>query len=441
MKKHLPRKTADFSCRKEEKKMRRVFALLLAVMLLTGCAGQGAEETTVATTEATEATTEPTTIPTEPPVYRNPLNGEILDEPYTGRIFAHTITNTQDALPHVNAVKADILIEAYVSRGVVRCLGLYTNIGEVEAIGGTRSTRLLFNQIAKIYDAVLIHGGGFDMVLEDAEDKGLDHFNVDSLYRQADPLAQKVAYRDKQYRRYAPNDLFGYGPGIVEYVEAQGVRTTQPADKQYYLNFAEDATPVDGEAADEIAIYYGFNTKNTVMKYNPSTRKYEYNQYMKLMHDQITGEVEAFNNVLILEAGIYENYIYSEATFHTGGTGYFACGGKIIPIVWESDRAMDPFRIMTLDGEPLTINVGNTYMGIIGQEKERVEWKEVIPPPTEPPVTEPVETTVPETTTETIQETTAAEIIQETAAETTQETAVPTTPQTVSKTTSATAAQ
>ena len=397
--------------------MKKTIALLLALMmLLTGCGGAAVEEETTAPA-TTEATTEPTTVPTEPPVYRNPLNGEILEEPYTGRVFAHTITNTEDALPHVNAVKADILVEAYVSRGVVRCLGLYTNIGEVEAIGGTRSTRLLFNQIAQIYDAVLIHGGGFGMVLEDADNKGLDHFNVDSLYRQADPLAQKVAYRDKEYKRYAPNDLFGYGPGIVEYVEAQGVRTTQPADKDYYLNFVDDATPSDGEIADEITIFYGFNTKNTVMKYNPSTGKYAYHQYGKVMTDQITGEVEEFNNVLILKAGIYENYIYAEATFQTGGTGYYACGGRIIPIIWECEGGRNPFRIMTEDGEPLNVNVGNTYMSIIGQEKEHVEWKEVIPPETEPPVTETVET-VPETTGETVAETT-----EETAPETTAETA------------------
>ena len=392
---------------------RKLAWLLILTLLLSGCGDrQAAEETAAAVTETTAATepeTEPTTVPTEPPVYRNPLNGEILDEPYTGRVFAHTITNTQDALPHVNAVKADILVEAYVSRGVVRCLGLYTNIGEVEAIGGTRSTRLLFNQIARIYDAVLIHGGGFGMVLEDADNKGLDHFNVDSLYRQADPLAKQVAYRDKQYKRYAPNDLFGYGPGIVEYVQSQGVRMTQPEDKQYYMNFVDDATPADGEIADEITIYYGFNTKNTVMKYNRATGKYEYNQYGKLMTDQITGEVEAFNNVLILDASVYENYIYTEANFQCGGTGYFACGGKLIPITWECERSRNPFRCMTLDGEPLNFNVGNTYMAIIGMEKERVEWKEVIPPETVPveTVAETVVETVPETTAETTQETAA----------------------------------
>ena len=412
--------------------MRRVFALFLVVLLLSGCGSQQAQEaeTTAAVTEAvTEPTTEPTTVPTEPPVYRNPLNGEILEEPYTGRVFAHTITNTQDALPHVNAVKADILIEAYVSRGVVRCLGLYTNIGEVEAIGGTRSTRLIFNQLARIYDAVLVHAGGFGMVLEDADNKNLDHINIDSLYRQADPIAQKVGYRDKQYRRYAPNDLFGYGPGIVEYVESKGIRTTQPADKEYYLNFVEDATPVDGEIADEVTIYYGFNTKNTVMKYNPSTGKYAYHQYGKVMTDQITGEVEEFNNVLILEGASYENYIYTEVNFHVGGTGYYACGGRIIPITWTCEGNRNPFRFMTLDGEPLNVNVGNTYMSIIGFEKERVEWKEVIPPETEPPVTEPEET-VPETTEAIVTETT-----EETVAETTEETVAQTVETTTAETT------
>ena len=401
--------------------MKRVFACLLVLtLLLSGCGGETAQDAPAAdrkpaaaempeaseTTAVTQPETEPTTVPTEPKVYRNPLNGEILDEPYTGRIFAHTITNTQDALPHVNAVKADILVEAYVSRGVVRCLGLFTDIGQVDAIGGTRSTRLLFNQLAEMYDMVLIHGGGSGMVLQDARRRQLDHFNVDSLYRQVDPLAKEVAYRDKEYRRYAPNDLFGHGPGIVKYVEAQGVRMTQPEDKEYYLNFVEDATPAEGEPADEITIYYGFNTKNTVMKYNPSTGKYEYNQYGKVMKDQITGEVEDFNNVLILVSKSFENYIYTEVNFHCGGTGYYACGGKLIPIVWECEDGVNPIRCMTQDGEPLNINVGNTYLSIIGLEKERVEWKEVTPPPTEPPVTEPVET-IPETLPETVPQTTA----------------------------------
>ena len=197
---------------------KRIALILLCALLLSGCGESTAPvettEATVATTAepATEPTTEPTTVPTEPPVvYRNPLNGEILEEPYTGRLIAHTITNTEDALPHVSVNECDMLFEAYVSRGVVRCLAFFTDISDVEAIGGTRSTRLIFNQLAHNYDAITIHGGGFTQVLQDARGRGLDHFNVDSLYRQGDPFAKATAYRDKEYKRKAPNDLLSYG--------------------------------------------------------------------------------------------------------------------------------------------------------------------------------------------------------------------------------------
>ena len=102
--------------------MKRSIALILVLtLLLCGCgkkadapqqAAAPAETAPVQTTAAptTEPTTEPTTVPTEPPVYRNPVNGELLDAPFTGRIFANTISNLQENIPHVGAVKADVIM-------------------------------------------------------------------------------------------------------------------------------------------------------------------------------------------------------------------------------------------------------------------------------------------------------------------------------------------
>lgn len=363
---------------------------LIFALLLSGCGGAPAE-TTAATTEAVAvATTEATTAPTEPPVvYRNPLNGEILEEPYTGRPVAVTVTNTQDAIPHVGVNDADLFFEAYVSRGVVRCLAMYTDISDMEAMGCIRSTRLLFNQLAFLYDSVLIHGGGFSQVLEDAEGKNLDHFNVDSLYRQGDPYSKATAYRDKEYNRQAPNNLFANGPGILAYLENNNIRMTQSAEKDYGLTFVEDATPAGGEAADEITITFGENTKTTTMVYDDSIGKYVYNQYGKEMTDQITGEREVFKNVIILQADVYENYIYQEANFHVGGTGYYACNGKLTPVTWEpadENNVVSPFRFKTLDGEQLDINVGNSYIAILGFANP-VTWKEATPVETVPETT------------------------------------------------------
>ena len=378
--------------------MKKLIALtLLFALLLGGCGGSKAAtaQTTAApatetvTEPATEPTTEPTTVPTEPPVvYRNPLNGQILEEPYTGRIIAHTITNTQDALPHVGVNECDILWEAYVSQGVVRCLAFFTDISDVEAIGATRSTRLIFNQLSHNYDAITIHGGGFTQVLQDARYRGLDHFNVDSLYRQGDPFAKATAYRDKEYDRQAPNNLFGYGPGIVAYLENQGVRMTQPEDKDYGLTFTEDATPADGEIAEEILIEFGDGLKTTTMVYDPVNGTYDYHQYGQVMTDQVTGQVESFKNVIILQADCYMNYIYQEANFHVGGWGYYACGGKLIPIDWECIDAPEPspFRLKTKDGQPLDINVGNSYVAVLSYLNE-VQWGEAPPPETVPETT------------------------------------------------------
>ena len=385
--------------------MKRIIALTLALaLLLCGCGGKKQEqenvntpETTAAAVETTEAaetteattepTTEPTTVPTEPEVYFNPLNGEILDEPFTGRIFAHTITNTKDAIPHVGVVNADILFEIYVSTGVVRDLALFTDIANAGAIGGTRSTRPMFNDIAQHYDAVLTHAGGSSMALEDASDKGLDHYNVDSLDRQGDPLAQDTAYRDKDHGRDGTNNLFGNGAGIYAYAEAQGVRLTQDPDKDYYLRFTEDGTPADGEAADEITLTFGKQTKTTTMVYDPEMGKYVYNQYNQVMKDQITEEIEAFENVIIMQAVTDGWDVYRVTEFTNGGTGYFACGGKIIPILWTCDGDREPFQFMTMDGQPLLLGQGNSYIAILDVENP-LEWKAV-----ERPVEETTEAT------------------------------------------------
>ena len=399
--------------------MKRILALVLVLaLLLCGCGGDAPVETTVPETTAaptTEPTTEPTTVPTEPPVvHRNPLNGEILDEPFTDRPVMVSITNTEDTIPHVGIINADMFFEALMSRGVIRCAALFTDISDLEAIGAIRSTRLLTNQLAFHYDAVLIHGGGFDQVLHDAKGKGLDHFNVDSLYRQGDPFAKATAYRDKTYDRWAPNNLFGYGPGILDYLENNEIRMTQDADKDYGLSFVDDATPADGQIADEIKITFGQNLKSTTMVYNEETGKYTYHQYGKMMTDQVTGLPEEFNNVIIMRADVYENFIYQEANFQCGGTGYYACGGKLIPIVWECaepEKLVSPFRFMTEDGQQLDINVGNSYVAIINYFNE-VQWNEIIPEPTVPETTE---ATVPETTAETV-----PEITEQAVAETTE---------------------
>ena len=95
--------------------MKKTFALVLALcLLLCGCGGKNADPSSAPGTTAAPSETElapiSTTAPnteapeTQPPVtteavtaapivYTNPLTGEILDAPFTNRIFAVSINN------------------------------------------------------------------------------------------------------------------------------------------------------------------------------------------------------------------------------------------------------------------------------------------------------------------------------------------------------------
>ena len=358
--------------------MKKLIALLLiASLILCGCGAStpAATEATAAptqapATEATEAPTETTEAPTEPPVvYRNPLNGEVLDEPYTGRIFAVTISNIRDALPHYGTMEADILMEMWVNGSIIRDLALYTDVSKAEAIGSVRSDRLMFNQIVKMYDAVLADAAGSDQVLNDARNTGVNRMTIDTgdstdySYRAKDRV-----FTFKPESKYE-HTLFAKGAGLLDFAQKKGFSVTQPADKDYNLHFTEDGTP-DGETANSVNVTFTYrnNKKDTTMVYDESLGKYVYNQYGKVMVVGDTEDPECFTNVIIMLADITRGDVYYTANFTNGGTGYYANGGKIIPITWGCDGEESPFWFKTVDGADLELGVGNTYMAIAPQD-------------------------------------------------------------------------
>lgn len=358
--------------------MKKLIALLLiASLILCGCGAStpaATEATTAPTqapaTEATEAPTETTEAPTEPPVvYRNPLNGEVLDEPYTGRIFAVTISNIRDALPHYGTMEADILMEMWVNGSIIRDLALYTDVSKAEAIGSVRSDRLIFNQIVKMYDAVLADAAGSDQVLNDAKNTGVNRMTIDTgdstdySYRAKDRV-----FTFKPESKYE-HTLFAKGAGLLDFAQKKGFSLTQPADKEYNLHFTEDGTP-EGETANSVNVTFTYrnNKKDTTMVYDESLGKYVYNQYGKAMVVGDTEDPECFTNVIIMLADITRGDVYYTANFTNGGTGYYANGGKIIPITWGCDGEESPFWFKTVDGADLELGVGNTYMAIAPQD-------------------------------------------------------------------------
>ena len=374
--------------------MKRILALTLVFALLLGGCGAKAEKAEptlepvsldelieangrtpageTAEAEAVAETEEPTTAPTEPQIHRNPVNGTILDAPFTGRLHGHTISNMQENMPHVNLVKADIVMEMYVNmNNIVRCLAIYSDIASVEAIGSTRSTRPMFNDIAQHYSLIVSHAGGSDTALNDADERGVEHLNIEDWNVQQ---VVQTSYRDKEYNRSLENSLFGIGSGIKAYAEAQGWPMTMERD--YGFRFTEHGTPAGGEAASKISLNFRYKEakKDTFMVYDWELGKYVWNQYNKEMTDQISGEKEAFTNVIIMDTTITNKGIYHAADFLAGGTGYYANGGQIVPITWTCEDESEAFRFWNTDGSELLLGVGNTYIAV-APTRSPVTWE------------------------------------------------------------------
>lgn len=321
--------------------------ILVLVLLFTACSG-GNEETTVA--EETTA---------EQIIYRNPLNGEITDEQYNGRVFAVTINNVAPAIPHRGLNSADLFFEMYINDYCTRGLALFSDIRKVSDVGSMRSNRMNFTDIAQGYNCVLFHTGGSDLVLGDLYKSGVDNIQVDV------PIGYRDSERSKQGYSYE-HTLFAKGENLYNAANNRGFELSVP-DKNYGLQFMDDVI-LNGDIANEIEIVFTLSgiKKTSTMIYDSTADAYSYHQYKKEMTD--SGERVLFKNVIVILAPT-ENIKHKKDTYHVAnligsGDGYFSCGGKITAVKWSRAAETDPFSFTFADGSAVNLETGSTYIAI-----------------------------------------------------------------------------
>lgn len=347
--------------------MKRFFALMLVLaLLLCGCsqANETAATTvpTEVTTQPTEVTTEPptepSTQPTEPaPVDTNPLTGEVLDEESDVRPIAIMINNHSLAAPQNGLGGADIVYEVLAEGSITRFMAIFTDLSDVDVIGPVRSLRPYYFRIAESYDAILISAGGS----EEALSLGADY----NAY--ANALLGKYGnyfYRDswRKSNKGYEHSLMTTGENVEKL--AAKFRTTQLEGMDYNLDF-DDSTIPSGDAAVKVTLK--FYNKSTVMTYHADTNLYTMYQHGADQKDPNTDEPVAFRNLIILEASTKTIDSYGRLSVqNTGsGDGYLVRDGVIIPIRWSRADNDSQYSYTDLNGDPITLGVGKTYVGIV----------------------------------------------------------------------------
>lgn len=306
-------------------------------------------------------TPEPTPTPYNGPV--NPLTGLPTDDEIgSARPIAVMLNNVKQAMPQLGVSQADIIYEAHVEGGATRLVGLFQSVEDVGVIGSVRSARPDFLEIVAGHDAILLHAGGSKEAYKIINSGAITSFDCVKS-----PLLDRLFWRDKD--RLATmsieHTLVTSGEWIENYVPNTGVRLEHEESFTYTMDFVEDATPADGKQALTVTVPFS-NYKTGVFRYDADTGLYLVEQYGQPHIDGNDNTQIAVKNVIVIQTTV--DVIDSSghvAMDLTDGEGWFACGGKIIPIRWSKDSFNDHFVYETMDGQPLSLNAGKSYVNII----------------------------------------------------------------------------
>lgn len=354
----------------------RIALLLVLCLMLCACGKQDPQPTTEPTTApttapTTEPTTEPTTAPTEPPVlYRHPLTGAPLDEPWSGQAVAVVINNLKKAMPQKGISQADIFYEIEVEGDITRCLAVFTDLSKVSDIGPVRSARTYFNSVAVSYGAPLVHCGGSEGLAlsgrySDSYDKidNWEHidqaYNGSYFYRDSDRLNSGYAYE---------HTLFTTGEKLQQVIDAKGYNT--PDVDNFGLQFTPDVA-LKGENANEITIKFK-SGKKTILTYDTAAGVYNVNMHGGEYIDGNTNQPVTFKNALVLytKQWYYSDGMHKFYDTIGSGEGYAAINGKIVPITWSRESLRTNYTYTLADGTPLELDVGTTYIAVVGIKHE-----------------------------------------------------------------------
>lgn len=345
--------------------MKRLFPVILALLMLLGACGKKAETTGVSpeppSVSAPDATAEPTATPE---AITNPLTGEALDTDISAaRPYAVMYNNIKVALPQCGISKADILYEVLAEGNITRFEAIFSDINGVGAIGSMRSSRPYYIELALSYDAIYVHAGGSEQAYTDISAKGVD--NIDGV---RGAYSGTTFYRDPTRMKYGTeHSLFTTSDKVLACTESLGYDTKHSGTFDYGLDFTE-SPDLGASAASAATVNVSFEgIKDTSFTYNSGTGYYTGKQYNTDLIDGTTSEAVQFKNLLVLYADgkVLDDYGRRAFDLDGTGTGHFIVNGKTVPIKWSHSGTGSCFKYTLEDGTPLELGVGKTYIAIV----------------------------------------------------------------------------
>lgn len=271
--------------------------------------------------------------------------------------------------------KADIVYETEAEGGITRLVAVFQNTDKLTQIGPIRSARCAFIDFAHAHGAVFVHHGQ-EPYHALAQLNHIDSYVIGE---------NNIGIRKPNGLAWE-HRLFANTETLRQKLSDQGFKMVNETVKnwQNWADEEDELTLVGGEA---ISVTVPFSDSyTTVMRYDASTKKYTKYYKDKLVTDAVTGETLSFKNVFVLTTNISPLYSAYVKIDLTQGDGYYFVNGTYVPIKWYKGGTYGAFTFTYVDGTPLTVNAGTSYVCVADKTTSSpiIEF----PPAPEPEVSE-----------------------------------------------------
>ena len=325
--------------------VKKVFALLICfvtALSIASCKSQP-EPDSIPNQEQEETVPVPEPDPDPMPwdLYSfNKLTGEFnIDKEFEGiRPVAIMVNNNTHGLPQRGIADCDLLMEIEVEGGITRLMAFFSDYRRITQVGTVRSLRNQFLDIARPYDAMIIHVGSSVYA-----NQALNRYG----YKTLDAMGCTIVSQDKsRLEKYASEHTWFTDPELIaSAIDARRMRLDDESPDAVFsfVEYGTEAVLDDGIATS--AKWAFSDSYDGKTQYDPSTQSYTFWQHGDQRYDELSGDPISYQNVFLLIAsrsGFYGNGV-PEYNFSAGGKGFYLSRGKYEEFTWTKDSAESRF--------------------------------------------------------------------------------------------------
>lgn len=323
--------------------MKKIIVILILILSISGCSQKvdSLKEDNNKEVEKVE----------KPKIYSK-FDGSLIDskESDNERIFAVMFDNSPKARWQAGLSKALIMYEIRVEASATRYFGIFKSDKDLE-LGPIRSARPYHLQLASMYGAIYVHHGGDASVISQLAKYDVSNINGMSY--------DGSVFRRKSHK-IVPHNSYTTISRLNDQADKLNYRSTNDF---VGFNFYQEDTNISEDLANYVYLNYG-SGYDSEYKYDSESQTYTRYKATDLHLDENTNMPLSVKNIIIrlIDYTYAPNGIHKEF-YNTGsGKGYLISNGRVKDILWTKDSETDNTTYTNLDGSPLKLNSGQTWI-------------------------------------------------------------------------------